>query len=168
MSKGGLAVPREEAERVLERLGLFPFSVPAGSYRRGRKMVNDLDLVVPPEAAPPVRGLLQAGCDALVYRKDGAIVGGTVGGVLIELYAAQEGALGAMLLHATGSKAFNIWCRGLAVRQGWKLNQYGLFEVKSGERLAAKTEREILDRLGIGWVAPERREGGPWRSSTGS
>jgi len=172
MSKVGRRMQRAEAEAILGKLRAAAPSagwVPAGSYRRGEAEVGDLDLVVPAEAYGRTCRALEAVCATLLTRKaDGKIVGGLSHGVGIELYVAKEGALGAMLLHATGSKAFNIFCRDLAVRRGWKLNQYGLFERESGECLAAKAEREILERLGIGWVEPERREAGPWRSSTAS
>src|SRR5262249_42492302 len=63
---------------------------------------------------------------------------------------------GAALLYFTGSKAHNVSLRQLAIQQGLKLNEYGLF--RGTRRLAGRTEREVYERLGLPFVPPELRE----------
>lgn len=62
------------------------------------------------------------------------------------------------LQYFTGSKAHNIRTRTIAVRQGLKLSEYGLFEADSGKRIASRTEDEVYARLGLPWIPPTLRE----------
>lgn len=63
----------------------------------------------------------------------------------------------ALRLHATGPMNWNIKCRKIAISKGWILNEYGLFETSSG-LLVSEKEKEILDKLEIGWVEPKNRK----------
>jgi DNA polymerase (family 10) len=65
---------------------------------------------------------------------------------------------GAAMIYFTGSKAHNVRIRELAVREGLKLNEYGLFRASDGELLASRTEEEVYERLGLAWVHPCLRE----------
>ena len=65
---------------------------------------------------------------------------------------------GAAMIYFTGSKAHNVRIREMAVRAGLKLNEYGLFDAKSGELLAAETEEEVYERLGLPFIEPTLRE----------
>lgn len=157
MSKSGRQITQAEASAILERLQVGRW-VAAGSYRRGLELVNDIDLVVRTEDLEDLRNVMVAVCDEVArLKKDNAIVGGFVGGVAIELYEAKAGCFGATLLHATGSKEFNVECRKLAKIQGRILSQYGLRERATGERLDDDTEEGILKLLGLPWVPPEKR-----------
>jgi DNA polymerase (family 10) len=62
------------------------------------------------------------------------------------------------MIYFTGSKAHNVRIREMAVREGLKLNEYGLFDAKSGELLAAETEERVYERLGLPYIAPTLRE----------
>ena len=62
------------------------------------------------------------------------------------------------MIYFTGSKAHNIRIREMAVRKGLKLNEYGLFQAKSGKLIVAETEEEVYERLGLPWIAPTLRE----------
>ena len=111
--------------------------VVAGSYRRRRDTVGDLDLVVTAAHAAAVG-------DKLVGYENVAEVlahGGTRttvvlrSGLQVDVRAVPEESYGAALLYFTGSKAHNIALRAIAVHRGWKLNEYGLF---SGKRRIAR------------------------------
>ncbi len=65
---------------------------------------------------------------------------------------------GAALQYFTGSKEHNIGLRNIALREGYKLSEYGLYSKNSGERIAGKSEEEIYRKLGLEYIAPELRE----------
>ena len=65
---------------------------------------------------------------------------------------------GSGLFYFTGSKNFNIQMRKIAIKKGYKLNEYGLFDKKSEKMIAGKTEEEICKKLGVKWVRPEERD----------
>ena len=65
---------------------------------------------------------------------------------------------GAALQHFTGGKAHNIALREIAISQGYKLNEYGLFRTSTGERVAFEQESDIYRALGLQWMPPEMRE----------
>jgi DNA polymerase (family X) len=77
-------------------------------------------------------------------------------GLQVDIRAVPEESYGAALLYFTGSKAHNIALRSIAVRRGWKLNEYGLFSGK--RRIAGSTEEEIYKKLGLAYIPPEMRE----------
>jgi DNA polymerase (family 10) len=133
-------------------------AVAAGSLRRCRDTVGDLDLLVtaPDGAAvcrhfvayPDVREVLQMGDTraSLVLKS----------GLQVDLRVVPQASYGAALMYFTGSKAHNIRMRNLAIERGCKLNEYGLFE--GSRRLAGATEDEVFGALGLPWIAPELRE----------
>ena len=132
----------------------------AGSLRRMRETIGDVDLLVASAHAGPIM-------DAFVGHASVARVlahGETKSSVLtelglqVDLRVVPEDAWGAALIYFTGSKAHNIRIRERAVRQGLKLSEYGLFDAGSGERLAAGTEEEVYERLGMPYVEPTLRE----------
>lgn len=130
----------------------------AGSYRRRRETVGDLDIVV---AAQPARPVMQ---QFLGYEDVTEIVAqgqtrSTVklrNGLQVDLRVVPETSFGAALCYFTGSKAHNIALRQIALDNGLKLNEYGLF--KSNRRLAGTTEAELYQRLGLTMIPPELRE----------
>jgi DNA polymerase (family 10) len=79
-------------------------------------------------------------------------------GLQVDLRVVAPGVWGAAMIYFTGSKAHNVRIRELAVREGLKLNEYGLFDAKTGELLAAETEEQVYERLGIPYIAPPLRE----------
>jgi DNA polymerase (family 10) len=130
----------------------------AGSYRRRKETVGDLDIVV---AASPRAAVI----DRFVNYEDVAQVlarGPTrssvilKNGIQVDLRVVSEGNYGAALMYFTGSKAHNIALRGIAVGRGLKLNEYGLFE--GTRRLSAKTEAQLYRRLDLAYIEPELRE----------
>lgn len=128
----------------------------AGSLRRGKSTVGDLDLlsteqgvVEAVKGCPGVAQVLESG----PRRTSVKLASGVQ--VDVRLFTKEE--YGAASVYFTGSKDHNIALRNLAMEKGWKLNEYGLFG-KSGERLAGGTEEEIYGRLGMDYVPPELRE----------
>jgi DNA polymerase (family 10) len=76
----------------------------------------------------------------------------------VDLRVIPPGAYGAALQYFTGSKEHNVKLRTISVRDGYKLNEYGLFNRETDELLAAITEEEIYSKLGMSWIPPELRE----------
>ncbi|HYT05004.1 MAG TPA: DNA polymerase/3'-5' exonuclease PolX [Gemmatimonadales bacterium] len=130
----------------------------AGSYRRRRETIGDLDVLVTSSDSPKVMArfvqypevakiLSQGGTRATVKLR---------GGLQVDLRAVEPPAYGAALLYFTGSKAHNIELRKIAQEHSYKLNEYGLF--KGTRRVAGATEVEIYAKLGLDWMPPELRE----------
>jgi len=132
----------------------------AGSYRRRRETIGDLDIVVTSEgkdSATVMNRFVAYGDVAEVISKGETRA--TVklrGGLQVDLRAVEPDAYGAALLYFTGSKAHNIELRKIAQEKAYKLNEYGLF--KGTRRAAGKTEQEIYAKLGLDWIPPELRE----------
>jgi len=132
----------------------------AGSYRRRRETIGDLDIVVTSEgkdSATVMNRFVAYGEVAEVISKGETRA--TVklrGGLQVDLRAVEPDAYGAALLYFTGSKAHNIELRKIAQEKAYKLNEYGLF--KGTRRAAGKTEQEIYTKLGLDWIPPELRE----------
>jgi DNA polymerase (family 10) len=153
-----LAVAEAEAEALVAYLRDGGHVVVAGSYRRRRDTVGDLDILVTSKHAA-------AACDKLTRYDNVAEVlahgptRATVvlrSGIQVDLRAVAEESYGAALLYFTGSKAHNIALRGIAVARKWKLNEYGLFSGK--RRIAGATEEEVYEKLGLAYIPPEMRE----------
>jgi len=132
----------------------------AGSYRRRRETIGDLDIVVTSEAndSPKVmdRFVTYGDVAEVISKGETRATVKLRGGLQVDLRAVELDAYGAALLYFTGSKAHNIELRKIAQEQSYKLNEYGLF--KGTRRAAGKTEDEIYAKLGLDWIPPELRE----------
>jgi DNA polymerase (family 10) len=132
----------------------------AGSYRRRRETIGDLDIVVTSDgknSAPVMDRFVAYGDVANVISKgDTRATVKLRGGLQVDLRAVEPDAYGAALLYFTGSKAHNIDLRKIAQEKSYKLNEYGLF--KGTRRVAGKTEEEVYAKLGLDWIPPELRE----------
>jgi DNA polymerase (family 10) len=135
---------------------------PAGSLRRGRETVGDLDLLVTgpvaPEAVlsrfvayPRVEEVLVHG-----ENKASAKVGRE--GLQVDVRALPPGSFGAAMQYFTGSKDHNVAIRTRAVKMGLKLSEYGLFRVADDVKVAGETEEGVYQALGLPWIPPELRE----------
>lgn len=130
---------------------------PAGSLRRGKETIGDLDLLSSDAKAsklladyPGVDRVIESGSTKTsVFLKNG---------VQVDTRVIKKEEYGAALLYFTGSKEHNILLRSLSIDKGWKLNEYGLLETKTGRRLAGKTEKEVYLKLGLEYIPPELRE----------
>ncbi len=134
---------------------------PAGSLRRGRETVGDLDLLVTgPKAAdalerfvnnPRVQEVLGRGAN-----KASAKVGRE--GLQVDVRALPRESFGAAMQYFTGSKEHNVALRMRAIKMGFKLSEYGLFRASDDSRVAGETEEEVYKALGLAWIPPELRE----------
>jgi DNA polymerase (family 10) len=133
----------------------------AGSLRRGKETVGDLDLLVTgpaPEAAlerfithPKVHEVLGRGAN-----KASAKVGQQ--SIQVDVRALPRESYGAALQYFTGSKEHNVALRGRCLKMGYTLNEYGLFRLEGDEKVAGAAEEEIYAKLGLDWIPPELRE----------
>ena len=134
---------------------------PAGSLRRGKETVGDLDLLVTgpaPEAAldrfvayPRVSEVLGKGPN-----KASAKVG--LQSIQVDVRALPTESFGAALLYFTGSKEHNIALRSRCLKMGYTLSEYGLFQLEGEAKVAGETEEEVYQKLGLAWIPPELRE----------
>ena len=130
----------------------------AGSYRRRRETIGDLDILVTSDSSAQVMDRFATYGDVadVVSKGDTRATVKLRGGLQVDLRAVEPAAYGAALQYFTGSKAHNVELRKIAQEQGYKLNEYGLF--KGTRRVAGKTEAEIYNTLGLDWMPPELRE----------
>ncbi len=133
--------------------------LPVGSLRRGCETCGDLDILAAGADATLMDVFAR---HALVERVLGR--GETKSSVLLrggfqaDLRAVPRESAGAAMQYFTGSKAHNIALRDRAIQRGLKLNEYGLFDLATGMRVAGAAEEEIYEALGLAWVPPELRE----------
>lgn len=132
----------------------------AGSLRRMRETIGDIDVLVAARRPAPVMRAFTA----LPYVTE--VIGQgekktsvrTDRGLAVDLRVVPPDSWGAALQYFTGSKAHNIRTRERAVHHRLKLSEYGLFDVESGARTVSRTEEEVYDRLGLPWIPPTLRE----------
>jgi DNA polymerase (family X) len=156
-----LAEMQDEIDALVEALaaGLPDTRVTvAGSVRRRRSMVSDVDLLVSGNNAAAVCERLIGGDSVADIRVHGPTRTTVVlrSGPQVDLRVVAGDCYGAALLYFTGSKRHNVALRTLAGARGWKLNEYGLFAGK--RKVAGEREEEIYGRLGLQFVPPELRE----------
>ncbi len=153
-----LAVAEQEAEALVNFLRDCGRVVVAGSYRRRRDTVGDLDVLVTAADGSAVGDRLVRYENVAATLAHGATRTTVVlrSGLQVDVRVVPERSYGAALLYFTGSKAHNIALRSLANEHKWKLNEYGLYAGK--RRIAGATEEEIYDKLGLSFIPPELRE----------
>jgi DNA polymerase (family 10) len=130
----------------------------AGSYRRGRETVADLDVLVISDSPAAVMDAFGrfAEVGELLARGDTKMTVRTKRGLQIDLRVVPRESFGAALQYFTGSKAHNIELRSRARQRGLKINEYGVF--RGEERVAGETEEDVYAALGLPWIPPELRE----------
>ena len=145
-----------------ERAGVERISV-AGSVRRYRETIGDIDLLVAADKAAPIMDAF-TGAPAVERvlakgdTKSSVIVGR---GLQIDLRVVPPDSWGAALMYFTGSKEHNVRLRGHALKKKLLLNEYGLYRVgaeERGQEIASRTEEDVYGALDMDWVAPELRE----------
>jgi DNA polymerase (family X) len=157
----GLAYPLAHA--MLKRLmyvdGVLRASV-AGSLRRMRETIGDIDLLLAADEVDPVMDVFVA----LPQVGDVIARGPTKSSVRlhtgqqVDLRVIQPQHWGAALQYFTGSKDHNVRLREIALKQGYSLNEYSLTRVKDGQDLFCHEEREVYEKLGLPFIPPELRE----------
>ncbi|MEU3827222.1 DNA polymerase/3'-5' exonuclease PolX [Streptomyces sp. NPDC029080] len=132
----------------------------AGSLRRMRETVGDLDvLVAAKRSAPFMEALCGLPVTAEVVARGTKKTSVRTGkGLQVDLRVVPPEAWGAAMQYFTGARAHNIRTRTIAVHLGLKLSEYGLFDTGSGESVASRTEEEVYARLGLPWIPPTLRE----------
>ncbi|HET9058057.1 MAG TPA: nucleotidyltransferase domain-containing protein [Chitinophagaceae bacterium] len=164
-------MPLKTAERIGNEILNEVLRIPgviratlAGSLRRKKETIGDIDIIV---TAPRkkwksiVNKFVQLPQVSRVQA-----VGETRGSVLlkenniqVDIRIVHEHEYGAALLYFTGNKEHNIKIRTIAREKGWKINEYGVFDIKTGKVSASATEEEIYKLLGLKFVPPEKRLG---------
>jgi len=133
---------------------------PAGSLRRRKATIGDLDLLAATndparliaalDKLREVEHVLSAGTD-----KSSIVL---ADGPQVDLMVCPPAAWGSHLVHFTGSKDHNVALRGMALERGLSLSEKGFKVVDTGELQPVATEAEVYERLGLPWIAPELRE----------
>jgi DNA polymerase (family 10) len=157
----GHALPA--VKRVVEELSAHPAAIgvsEAGSVRRRKETVRDLDLIATSSDAP---ALIAAFCEAewvaqVAARGDtkATVVGHQ--GLRFDLRVVPPECYGNVLQHFTGSKDHNVELREEAQRRGLSISEYGVTTVESGEVVTHATEEELYSYLGYAFIPPELRE----------
>jgi DNA polymerase (family X) len=162
----------DDAETAAERLTLylkdFPgveSVTPAGSLRRGRDTVGDLDMLVTGPACeedvvsaaveytaayPPIAQLIAKGQNKVSFNLST--------GLQIDVRLLPRASFGAALQYFTGSKMHNVTVRQRALKRGYTLSEYALARLDDGTQVAAATEEDIYRALDLDWIPPELRE----------
>jgi len=166
-----LNVADEEAQKlgafILKASPAVEAVTPAGSLRRGRETVGDVDLLVTMRPGhdkqedvdavsahilkyPDIEETLAHGENKVSVRLSN--------GLQVDVRLLEKKSFGAALMYFTGSKAHNVALRGRALNMGWTLNEYALTTVKGGRFVAGRTEEEIYAKLKLPYIEPELRE----------
>jgi len=132
--------------------------VVAGSYRRNRETVGDLDILVTAENAESVINRFVSYDEVARVQSQGTTRSTLFlrSGLQVDLRVVDKQSFGAALFYFTGSKAHNIAIRTLARTRGLKVNEYGVFE--GGKRMAGETEESVFAAVGLPYIAPDLRE----------
>ncbi len=171
----GIEVYRQGRERVLldmasrtaatmvARLSAVPGCqrcAHAGSLRRMRETIGDVDILAAADDSAPLMAAFVAQPDVAAVIASGPTKTSirTLAGLQVDLRVVQLDAWGAALQYFTGSQAHNVAVRQIAVRRKLRLSEHGLFEVETGDLIVSRTEEEVYARLGLAWVPPPMRE----------
>ena len=158
-----------EANKLTEYLAKFPgidHITPAGSLRRGRETVGDLDILVTGAACcseteranavqyvakyPPLMDVIARGDNKISFRLRSELQ--------VDVRLLPPKSFGAAMQYFTGSKAHNVALRQRALKMGYTLNEYSLADLKTEKPVAGKTEEEIYAKLKLDYIPPELRE----------
>jgi DNA polymerase (family 10) len=166
----GIEVYRQGRERVLLDVALrtanemvdalTPISqrcAYAGSLRRWRETIGDIDILAAADDSAPLMAAFSAGHDVVASGPTKTTVR-TASGLTADLRVVPLDAWGAALQYFTGSAAHNVAVRQIAIKQKLKLSEYGLFDAETNELIVSRTEEEVYERLGLAWVPPAMRE----------
>jgi DNA polymerase (family 10) len=167
----------DEAEEAAQRLAAYLLAfkgsfgatiekvTPAGSLRRGRETVGDLDLLVTGSAcAPENTGAAVAhvaaypGIHDIIAKGENKVSFHLANGMQVDVRLLPSASYGAALQYFTGSKAHNVALRQRALKMGYTLSEWALARLDDDSTVAAATEEEIYAALGMDWMPPELRE----------
>ena len=132
----------------------------AGSVRRMKETIRDIDILVTSDKPETVTGAFVSMPQVKEVLAQGPTKSSilTKNGLQVDLRVVDPDCYGATLLYFTGSKAHNVALRKLAKSKGWKINEYGVFRTRDKKKLAGKTEKEMYESLGLSYIPPEMGE----------
>lgn len=155
---GFVAADIERLRRLIARMPEAAKIEIAGSFRRQKETIGDIDILI--SSAKPERVMSKILALPLVAHVYGTGATKTSmrlkSGINVDVRIVPARSWGAALAYFTGSEPHNIALRKIAQKHGWKLSEYGLF--KDGKMLAGATEQEVYDRLKVPFIEPELRE----------
>ena len=159
---------QEHADRIIALIATFPgitTITPAGSLRRGRETVGDLDLLVTGPACEPdvVSAAVEHVAalpliDKLIAKGQNKVSFNLRNGLQVDVRLIAPGSYGAALQYFTGSKMHNVSLRQRALKRGFTLSEYALARLDDNTIAAAATEQEIYAALELDYIPPELRE----------
>src|SRR5215469_12777180 len=159
---------REHADRISELIQQFPGIeeiTPAGSLRRGRETVGDLDLLVTGPACEPdvVSAAVEHVAalpliDKLLARGQNKVSFTLRNNLQVDVRLLPRASYGAALQYFSGSKHHNVALRQRAIKRGLTLSEYALLRLEDNTIVAAATEQEIYNALDLDYIPPELRE----------
>jgi len=158
-----------QATKIVDYLRDYPGVekvTPAGSLRRGRETVGDLDILVTGIACGDERELEKLmdrivqlpGLMEVIARGENKISFRLRGGMQVDVRLLAPESFGAAMQYFTGGKAHNVALRQRALKMGYTLSEYSLAQLDTGERVAGETEEEIYAKLKLDYILPELRE----------
>ncbi|MEK6529104.1 MAG: DNA polymerase/3'-5' exonuclease PolX [Nitrospirota bacterium] len=154
-----LPIAEELLQKLLGEAPIKKFSL-AGSLRRWKDTIKDIDILATSKNPQKVMHAFVH----LPYVKEVLMKGPTKSsivtheGIQVDLRVVEEDSFGSALSYFTGSKTHNIRLREMAVRKGLKINEYGIFKSKSGEKIGGKNEIDVYKTLDLPFIPPELRE----------
>lgn len=158
----------DEADRAAQQLVAYVEALgktvekvtPAGSLRRGKETIGDLDLLLISNEVEKVSDYILAypRIEQQLARGENKVSFKLANALQVDVRILEERSFGAALQYFTGSKEHNIVLRGRAKERGWKLSEYALETIPGGRFVAGRTEEEIYEKLGLSYIAPELRE----------
>jgi DNA polymerase (family 10) len=138
---------------------------PAGSLRRGRETIGDLDLLVTGSACAPEHTAAAVeyvaaypGIHDIIAKGENKVSFHLASGMQVDVRLLPSASYGAALQYFTGSKAHNVALRQRALKKGYTLSEWALARLDDNSTVAAATEQEIYAALGMDWMPPEMRE----------
>jgi DNA polymerase (family 10) len=155
------------AEKVIAHIQIigdqFESITVAGSLRRGKETVGDLDLLITLNAKSTQKTIDTISEHILTYgaieqtlaRGENKVSFRLSNGMQVDVRLLDKKSFGAALLYFTGSKEHNVTLRGRALKMGWTLNEYALTTLKGEKRVAGATEEEIYAKLKLDFIPPE-------------
>jgi DNA polymerase (family 10) len=136
--------------------------IAAGSIRRMKETIGDLDILIISNNPMPVMDYFVSMPNVFQIIAHGETKSAIrlKNGLDVDLRVVAEESFGAALNYFTGSKNHEIHLREIAMKKNYKLNEYGLFKIKNNKeiKIAGKTEKEIYQALGLDYIEPEMRE----------
>lgn len=147
-------------EKQLRKLNFIQELNVAGSIRRKKETIRDIDILV--STNEPIKVMdaftnLKDVKDIISKGEDKCTVT-LYNNIQVDLRAINKNSYGSALLYFTGSKEHNIKLRKIARKKNWKLNEYGLFDNATNDKLAGTEELELYNKLGLDYIVPELRE----------